>query len=115
MRKSEAKKEIIAAYKEQKTVGGLFVIRNLKRNKLFLDVTPNLSGMVNRFDFAQKTGSCVNVKLQHDWMTDGKDSFVLEVLEELEMGEEQSRKEFKADLQTLKSLWLEKNSGECFY
>ncbi|MBC3805123.1 GIY-YIG nuclease family protein [Acetobacterium fimetarium] len=115
MKKSESKKEMIAAYKEQKSVGGVFAIQNRKTGKLFLDVTPNISGMANRFDFAKRTGSCVNIKLKNDWTADGKDSFEFEVLEELEMGEDQSRKSFKEDLEMLKSLWMEKYADKSFY
>ncbi|MBC3797462.1 GIY-YIG nuclease family protein [Acetobacterium tundrae] len=112
MKKSQSKKEITAAYKEQKQTGGIFVIRNLKTGKLFLDATSNIMGMANRFEFSQKTGSCVSHKLQNDWLIYGGENFVFEIIEKLEMNEDQSIKEFKEDLETLKLLWLEKYDDE---
>lgn len=115
MRMSQTKKEIIAAYKEQKTVGGIYLIRNTKSGKLFLDTTPNIQGIGNRFDFAQKTGTCFNIKLQKEWTAANKGDFKLEILEELEMGDGQTRKSFKKDLETLKEMWQEKLADECFF
>jgi len=112
MKKSQSKKEIIAAYKEQKQIGGIFVIRNLKTGKLFLDATPNIQGMANRFEFSQKTGSCVSHKLQNDWSIYGSENFAFEILEKLEMNKDQTRKDFKEDLKMLKSLWFEKYGDE---
>lgn len=115
MRKSELKKEMISAYKEQKQAGGVYVIRNLKSGKLFLDSTPNIQGMANRFEFSQKTGSCITTKLQKEWTPLNKEDFVFEILEELNIGENQTKKEFKEDLETLKLLWLEKLDQAVFY
>lgn len=115
MRKSQTKKEIIAAYKEQKTVGGIYLIRNTRSGRLFLDATPNIQGIGNRFDFAQKTGTCFNIKLQKEWTAANKDDFKLEILEELEIGDDQTRKAFKEDLETLKGMWQEKLADESFF
>lgn len=115
MRKSQSKKEIIAAYKEQKEIGGIYVIRHEKSGKLFLDATQNIQGMRNRFEFSQKTDSCFNIKLKQEWTPLNKNDFVFEILEELEIGENQIKKEFAEDLETLKLLWLEKYSGESLY
>ncbi|MCG2731011.1 MAG: hypothetical protein L6276_12190, partial [Acetobacterium sp.] len=41
--------------------------------------------------------------------------FVIEILEELEMGADQTKKSFKEDLEILKKMWQEKLAGECFY
>lgn len=110
-----SKKEMRAQYNERKVIGGVYAVRNTLNNKLFLDVSTDLRGSKNRFDFAVTTGSCVYLKLQNDWTEQGGNQFVIEVLEELEKGEGQSSPEFKDELELLKQMWLEKLSGEVFY
>lgn len=115
MKKSEAKKEMIAAYKEKKSVGGVYIIRNLTSGKIFLDTTPNIQGMLNRFEFSQKTKSPFTIKFQKEWQNEKDDDFGIEILEEIEMGVDQTKKSFKEDLETLKKLWEEKLIGNKFY
>ncbi|AFA48136.1 GIY-YIG nuclease family protein [Acetobacterium woodii] len=115
MKKSEAKKEIIAAYKEKKSVGGVYIIRNITSGKIFIDTTPNMQGMINRFEFSQKTKTPFTIKFQNEWQNEKDDAFEIEILEELEMGVDQTKKSFKEDLETLKNLWEEKFSGNKFY
>jgi hypothetical protein len=87
----------------------------MKSGKALLDSTVDLQGVRNRFEFAQKTGSCVYIKLQADWAAQGGNMFALETLEELEQGEGQTDADFKADIALLKEMWLEKLSGEELY
>ena len=110
-----SKKELQEKYKEREIVGGVYVIRNTMNNKVFLDVAADLRGIKNRFEFAQKTGSCIHVKLQNDWNDNGGGQFEFEVLEEMKKGETQSAEGFKADLQLLKEMWLETLSDREFY
>lgn len=115
MKDNSTKKELLAKYKERTVIGGVYVIRNTLNNRLLLDASPDLKSIKNRFDFAKATGSCVDMKLQKDWAEHGSEQFVFEVLEELEKGETQSQKEFKADIDVLKEIWAEKLSGETLY
>jgi len=105
---NEKKKEILAQYKEREVVGGVYIIRNTLNNKLLLDAASDLQSIRNRFDFALKTGSCVNPKLQKDWSEHGSGVFVLEILEELIKGNTQTDAQFKADVEFLKEVWLDK-------
>jgi len=77
--------------------------------------TPDLQGCRNRFDFSQKTGSCVNIKLCDDWGKHGAKAFTFDILEELEKKETQSPKEFKEDLKILTEFWREKFAVEDLY
>ncbi|MGV8906972.1 MAG: GIY-YIG nuclease family protein [Acetobacterium sp.] len=108
MKMDQTKKESLAAYKERKIVGGIYIIRNSDAGKILLGSATDLPGRKNRFDFSKKTNSCVDLKLQKDWIILGKEKFVFEVLEELEKGETQSMSEFKEDIDVLKLLWMEK-------
>lgn len=105
-----SKREKITAYKERTLVGGVYIITNSLNQKVWLDAAIDLQGSLNRFDFSQKTGICVVLKLQTDWRTMGKSAFSLTVLETIEKPLEQSQEAFKEDIQILKSLWFEKLS-----
>jgi len=109
------KKDLQAQYKEREIVGGICAIRNKLNHKLLLEATVDLQGYKNRFAFAQKTGSCIHMKLQNDWAAQGAGQFDIEVLEELVKGDTQSPEEFKADILTLKDLWLAQLANENFY
>jgi hypothetical protein len=111
---SHRKKEIQAAYKERTVTGGVYAIRNTATGKALIDVTADMRGMANRFAFMKKTGSCVNPKLQADWIADAP-PFAFEILEELKKDRAKPDAEFKADLALLKELWLEKMGGADLY
>ena len=115
MKNDASRKELAEQYKNRKKVGGVYAVRNTQKNRLLLESTVDLHGIRSRFDFAQKTNSCVDMKLQKDWSEQNGDWFVLEVLEELEKGESQTDDGFKADIKLLRELWLEKLAGESLY
>ncbi|MCL1846864.1 MAG: GIY-YIG nuclease family protein [Coriobacteriia bacterium] len=112
---SESRREMAQQYRDRKKLGGVFLIRNTVAAKALLDASTNLSGSMNRFAFAQETGTCVYLKMQKDWEEQGGVGFAFEILEELEKGETQTDAEFAADIKALKELWLEKLTGEALY
>jgi hypothetical protein len=111
----KTKKDMQAQYKEREIIGGVYAIKNTLNNKMLLGATADLRGSRNRFEFSQKTGSCVDLKLQGDWSRQGGGQFVFEVFEELKKGGTQSAEEFEADIAALKELWLDKLSGHDWY
>ena len=115
MKGSNQKKELLSQYRERELIGGVYLIRNTEKNKLLIEATVDLNSIRNRFEFAKKTGSCVYMKLQKDWDEQGNGKFVFEALEELKKAETQTDAEFKADIELLKGLWLEKLSSEDLY
>ena len=115
LKEEKSKKELQARYREREIVGGIYAIRNTLSNKILLEATSDLQGRRNRFEFSQKTGSCIHLKLQNDWNTQGGGEFVFEVLEELVKGDTQTEKAFKADIDVLKEMWLEKLSDNDLY
>lgn len=115
MKQTETRREKKTQYKERKKTGGVFVIRNTAAGKALLLAAADLQGSRNRFEFAQKTGSCVDLKLQKDWAEQGGNAFAFEVLEELEKGETQTDAEFSKDIALLKEIWQEKLAGERLY
>ena len=109
------KKEIIAAYKERKVIGGVYAIKNTVNGKVLLLSANNLQGCKNRFEFAQSTGGCVSFQLKEDWNKYGGKAFVFEQLEEIEKKPEQTQKEFDEDIKLLHQIWIEKLSNAEMY
>ena len=109
------RKELRAAYKELKDIGGICAIKNTANGKTLILPVNNLRAYKSRFDFSKSTGSCVDDKLLLDWEKFGAQNFFMEVLEELERMEEQTPKEFRDDLNTLKDIWLEKYDPDNLY
>ena len=109
------KKEKMAEYKERKVTGGIYTIQNSITGKLLLLSTCDLQGSKNRFIFSQKTGSCINIKLQDDYNEYGANAFVFDVLEDLEKKETQTAREFTEDMKILLELWTEKLKDGMLY
>ena len=115
LKDNQTKKELLSQYRQREVIGGVYAIRNTLNDKILLKADTNLQGSKNRFDFSQKTGSCIDLKLQNDWNKQGGGQFVFEVLEELKKGETQTAVDFKADIGVLLELCLDKLSGKDLY
>ena len=111
----QSRKELTAAYKDRKVTGGIYAIVNSRNGKMLLLSTCDLLGSRNRFEFAKKTGSCINLKLQSDWQDYGNTAFDFKILEELTKKESQTDKEFTDDVETLLELWTEKLQEKDLY
>lgn len=81
--KSEDKKAAIAAYKERKTVAGIYLIRCGTSGQAWVGETPNLDTIQNRIWFSLRMGSHSNRDLQSAWPAHGGDDVTFEVLERL--------------------------------
>ena len=105
------KKELINQYKSRVQTGGVYAVKNMTLNKWYVDAASDLAAAENRFKFFGST----HMKVEQDYKTQNGEGFVFEVLEELTKNENQTDKEFKADLTMLKDIWLEKLSGQELY
>lgn len=81
---SSARKAAIAAYKERKTIAGIFAIRCKASPKIWVGQTPNLEKIQNRIWFSLRQGSHSCRSLQAAWSTHGPDSLTFEECERLE-------------------------------
>ena len=115
MNDKQTKKEIITEYKNREFIGGVYAIRNTLSNRLLVGASTDLQGIRNRFEFSQKTDSCVDMKLQSDWKQFGGSQFCFEVLDELKKSETQTMDEFQADIAALKEIWLDELAGHVLY
>ena len=81
------RKAAIAAYKERKTVAGIFVVRCTATSETWIGQSPNLEKIQNRIWFSLRQGSHTCRSLQAAWTTHGPDSLTFEECERLEQEE----------------------------
>lgn len=86
---------------------GVFQIRNTINNKVFVDSSLNVPGKINRHMFSLRAGLHAAKLLQADWAEVGEESFVFEVLENVEPRSD-ANYDYAADVKTLEELWLDK-------
>ncbi len=114
-KKSERKKELTLEYKSRIISGGVYKITNTANGWYWLKADLNIQGQKNRFKFSKKTDSCVQLRLKKDWDQYGTQAFTFEILEEIEMKDTQTLKEFKDDLLVLEEMWAERFDAEKSY
>jgi hypothetical protein len=78
------RKAAIAAYKERKTVAGIFVIRSKTTAQQWVGGTPNLEKIQNRIWFTLRQGSHTCRSLQAAWTAHGPDDLSFEECERLD-------------------------------
>lgn len=103
----KSRKNIIREYKERKKQAGVFQIRNTANGKALLGSSLNLDGPLNSHQFMLTIGSHRNKALQEDWNRYGKDKFVFEVLEAVEIKDDPNFN-LNDELTLLEEIWLEK-------
>lgn len=108
----ERKKELQEQYKQMKPDMGIFAVINKSNGKYFLEATPNLKGKINSVTFQLKSGGHPNKELQKDWQKLGPDNFEVKVLERLEYDEDESKRDYRDELELLKLIWVEKLTKE---
>lgn len=103
MDKAAAKLE----YKLSHRPMGVFQIRNVTNDKVFIDSSLNIPSKINRHRFQLNAGSFKSRSLQKDWNELGEASFEFETLEPVEPRSD-SNYDYAADVQVLEDLWLER-------
>jgi hypothetical protein len=86
---------------------GVFQIRNIANDKVFVDSSLNIPGKINRLIFQLDLGQHPSKSFQADWNEFGKDAFEFETLEDVQPRQDVNYN-YAADLETLEDLWLEK-------
>ena len=94
-------------YQQGHTPMGVFQIRNLVNEKVFVGSALNLPGIFNRHKVELRMGSHKNLKLQAEWNEFGADKFAFEILDELTPVSD-TLHNYREDLTHLEDLWLEK-------
>jgi hypothetical protein len=101
------KKALKKEYQQNLTPMGVYQIRNLANEKIFIGSSLNLPGIINRQKFALGMGGHQNKALQADWQEFGGDNFAFEILDELTPVSDPQH-DYKDDLAFLEEMWLEK-------
>lgn len=86
---------------------GVFLIRNMVNDKIFLGVGLDLPGKINRLRFELSLGKHGNSRLQNEWNEFGSNNFAFEILDQISPTANPDR-DPREDLQSLEDLWLEK-------
>jgi hypothetical protein len=81
---TSARKAAIAAWKERKSVAGIFVIRCAATSQAWVGQTPDLEKIQNRIWFTLRQGSHTCRSLQAAWAAHGADGLAFETCERLE-------------------------------
>lgn len=81
--KSEDKKAAVSAYKERKSVAGIYVVRCVPSGQLWVGQAPNVDTVQNRLWFSLRSGGDPHRDVQRAWTRHGPDSFTFETLERL--------------------------------
>jgi hypothetical protein len=78
------RKTAIAAYKEQKTIAGIYVVRCTATSEAWVGQSPNLEKIQNRIWFTLRQGSHTCRSLQAAWTAHGPDRLTFAECERLE-------------------------------
>ena len=102
----KSKKELKEEYKQMKFPMGVFQIRNISGNKVFIDNSVDMPSKWNRHRVQLKFGTHRNIGLQKDWNNLGEANFVFEILSELDHNAE-SNLNHQKELQLLQKMIIE--------
>ena len=111
------RKELIAQYKQMKPDMGIFIIRCKCGNKYYIQATPDLRGVMNGALVRLEGGSHPFRELQQEWNEFGADNFIIEILENLDYDEDESKTDYSEELAILQMIWEEKltrQGMECY-
>lgn len=101
-----SKKDLKRTYQQTSPPIGVYQIRNLANEKVFVSSSLNLPGIFNRQRFQLQAGSHQNKALQADWNQFGETGFAFEILDELTPKEDPAY-DYRDDLTWLEDMWLE--------
>jgi len=101
------KKRLKQEYKQNPRPMGVFLIRNMVNKKVFVGVSLDLPGIINRHKFQLTMGNHPNTRLQAEWNEFGSESFAFEILDQLNP-QDDPHFDYREDLAFLEDLWLEK-------
>jgi hypothetical protein len=99
------KKELKKKYKETALPMGIFRIKNMVNDKIFIGSSKNLKGKLNSIRFQLEQGVYLNKDLQKDFNSFGSENFSFEAIDFLEPKE---NSDYTKELAVLEQMWLEK-------
>jgi hypothetical protein len=107
--KGADRKAAAAAYKERKSIPGIFAVRCVPAGKVWIGESPNIDTHENRLWFTLRQNAHMNRELQAAWVQHGADAFTFEQLERLEP--EDVAYVLRAQLKDRAAAWLTQIEG----
>lgn len=104
----DRKRELKQKYKQMKPEMGIFAIKSKSNNKYYIEANSDVKSKINRAKFQLDFGSYPNRELQKEWKEFGETNFDIEILEKLEYDKDESKIDYKEELQLLQMIWEEK-------
>jgi hypothetical protein len=101
------KKRLKQEYKDNPRPMGVFLIRNMVNDKVFVGVGLDLPGIINRNRFDLMKGSHRIKQLQTEWNEYGSENFAFEIFDQLTPRSDPDFN-YREELTFLEDLWLEK-------
>ncbi len=99
------RKELRQAYREMQFRKGVFQLRNLRNNKLFIGRSMDLDRAWNSLRLQLMTGTHANEALQRDWQQQNGEDFVYEIVEVLKESND-PQVDHQQEIKTLEKLVL---------
>jgi hypothetical protein len=81
---AQDRKAAIAAYKERKSVAGIYAVKCTVSGRVWVGSSPSLNSVQNRVWFMLNLGTNANQALQTAWSAQKGEGFTFEKLEEIE-------------------------------
>jgi hypothetical protein len=100
------KKRLKKEYRETPRPMGVFLIRNMANDKVFLGAGLDLVGTMNRHKFQLTKGNHPNQRLQGDWKELDGSNFAFEILDQITPPADPAF-DSKAELEFMEKLWLQ--------
>lgn len=107
MKETKTNKELKEEYKLKKFKIGVFGIRNLINNRIYIGSSVNLEAMWNRIRLQLNFGSYFNSKLQKEWKEFGEDNFRYEIISEIKQDENDNSKNYGDEVKQLEKLYID--------
>lgn len=102
----KTRKELKEDHKQRKPQMGVFQIKNMISEQLFIDYSTDVQAKWNRHRSELRFGSHRNIKLQRDWKEYGESGFKFELISEMEY-QDDSNTDYSNELKMLRDLILE--------
>jgi group I intron endonuclease len=101
------KKELKMQFKETASEAGIYQIKNIRNNKIYVGSTKNFKTLNGIKFMLENNGFTTNKELQKDWNQFGKEAFTFDKLEKLKESEDPYFSQKEA-LEELEQKWLDK-------
>jgi hypothetical protein len=104
--RTNVRRALTRQYKEAPPPMGVYAIRNLVEDRLYVGASNNVEGAINRARFELKMNGHRNRGLQQDWQRLGAEAFHCEVVDTVKMRDDPAF-DAQAELADMLTLWRE--------